>query len=562
MVAFVAILFSLLLASTSSALPTAKHDNPFSGFPPIPVTAKGLLCGLPIPIVQKLLCPRTGSSNPTVSTPLGTAQGAVGTANVARFAVRYGQAARWHDSTVVTSWELPNDSTDPSQLPLACPQDNIDDSAFSEDCLSMLLYVPSTLSVGSNAPSLLWIHGGSFTSGSATGPGLDGSNLAVATNSIVAVVQYRLGALGLLAPSGKVNLAANDIITALHFLQKVLPSFGGSASKITLAGQSSGANMIRGMLAIPSASSLFQSAILQSDPMDYGFLSSGTQQTLQNYFNGLFSCASSDTACWNSQSIDDILSAQDNLVNAASTLDLSTGVGEPIRLVRDGSLITTPLDSTAPFPSVSKPILVTNVKDEAGVSIYGNVPAITADIYAEVVVGTFGTNETAKILANPNYAALSSPDDVDQRPVLEQLGTDQIWRCPGWTFARNWVGHGGNAFVGLYVVGASYPGNTDVTDFCAEDGVVCHQDDIEIVFGTVPSPNSQQSALVTEMQARYKAFLTTGNPNVAGYATWKVATTTDVHALTLGGTGEVAAGGCDPSFFGDAVLYDYQQFGI
>lgn len=105
MIAFVAILFSLLL-TTSSALPTTRnHRDPF--FPPIPVTAKGLLCRLPIPIVQKVLCPRQGSSNPTVNTPLGTAHGAVGTANVARYTVRYGQAARWQDSAVVTSWQLP-----------------------------------------------------------------------------------------------------------------------------------------------------------------------------------------------------------------------------------------------------------------------------------------------------------------------------------------------------------------------------------------------------------------------------------------------------------------------
>ena len=98
------------------------------------------------------------------------------------------------------------------------------------------------------------------------------------------VVQYRLGAvsmraalfrslslmllkLGFMAPDGNTNLAVKDIITALEFLQKVVPSFGGSASKITLAGQSSGANMIRALLATPSASDLFQSAILQSDPM-------------------------------------------------------------------------------------------------------------------------------------------------------------------------------------------------------------------------------------------------------------------------------------------------------
>ena len=41
------------------------------------------------------------------------------------------------------------------------------------------------------------IHGGSFIVGSATAPGLDGSNLAIATNSIVAVVQYRLGAVSM-----------------------------------------------------------------------------------------------------------------------------------------------------------------------------------------------------------------------------------------------------------------------------------------------------------------------------------------------------------------------------
>ena len=56
-------------------------------------------------------------------------------------------------------------------------------------------------------------------------------------------------------------------MNALKFLGKILPSFGGSAAKITLAGQSSGAGMIRTLLATPSADSLFKSAIMQSDPI-------------------------------------------------------------------------------------------------------------------------------------------------------------------------------------------------------------------------------------------------------------------------------------------------------
>jgi carboxylesterase type B len=70
-----------------------------------------------------------------------------------------------------------------------------------------------------------------------------------------------------MAPDGATNLAVKDVINAMKFLKNVVSAFGGSASRITLAGQSSGANMIRALLAVPSASSLFTSAILQSDPM-------------------------------------------------------------------------------------------------------------------------------------------------------------------------------------------------------------------------------------------------------------------------------------------------------
>ena len=102
MINLAALVLSLLLASTSLAAP-ARHDS----WPPIPVTAKGLLCRLPIPVVQRVLCPRQGDSDPTVNTPIGAAHGVVGDNNVARYAVRYGQAARWQPSSAVTSWQFP-----------------------------------------------------------------------------------------------------------------------------------------------------------------------------------------------------------------------------------------------------------------------------------------------------------------------------------------------------------------------------------------------------------------------------------------------------------------------
>jgi carboxylesterase type B len=77
--------------------------------------------------------------------------------------------------------------------------------------------------------------------------------------------------LGFLSPNGKTNLAVQDVINAMKFIKTVAPFLGGG-SHITLAGQSSGATMIRALLATPSANSLFKSAIIHSDPMVYSNL--------------------------------------------------------------------------------------------------------------------------------------------------------------------------------------------------------------------------------------------------------------------------------------------------
>ncbi|KAG6917923.1 hypothetical protein DXG01_000360 [Tephrocybe rancida] len=526
------------------------------------VDPRELLCQLPI--LKKIICPRAGNASLNVQTSLGLARGTPDDSGSRRFIVKYASASRWAPSTVATTWALPTGAVNETSLPLACPQPDVDSSSYIEDCLSMILYVPPSLTLLSNAPTIMWVHGGSFIVGSATGPGLDGSKLAVATNSIVAVVQYRLGALGFMSPDGTTNLAVKDIINALKFLNKVSPAFGASTTKITLAGQSSGANMIRALLAVPSASSLFKSAILQSDPMNYGFLTPTTQQILQSNFNGLVNCGATDTTCWNSLDLNTIIDAQTTLFNTAAGLDPSAGLAQPIRPVRDGTLITSPLDSSAAFPSVNKPILVTSVLNEAGLAIYGqfNGP-LPSDYFEPVCEATFGPTRTTVVIDSPYYPAATSVDgaDPDARIQLQSVGTDYLWKCSGWTFARNWVQNGGKAFVGEYQIGASYAGN-DAVSYCTQAGVVCHQDDIEIVFGTVANPSAAQTALVTEMQQRYKAFITNGNPNVAGLSTWTAATSSDVHALPLGGAGPVVVGACDPSFWGRDIQYDYQVYAI
>lgn len=182
-------------------------------------------------------------------------------------------------------------------------------------------------------------------------------------------------------------------------------------------------------------------------------------------------------------SVPTILAAQNNYTNIAMSIDPSVGTGEPIRVVKDGQFITTSLDSTSPFPAVTKSVLITNVQNEAGYPIYGYFSdPVPEDVYPVVLNATFGTERTNTIMKASYYQIPTGYERAkyDSRIQLQTVGTDQIYRCPSWTFGRNWVANGGKAYIGLYRLGAPYPGNSDVP-YCTSSGTVCHQDDIMIV---------------------------------------------------------------------------------
>jgi len=207
------------------------------------------------------------------------------------------------------------------------------------------------------------------------------------------------------------------------------------------------------------------------------------QSKLQQYFNEHISCAAANTSCLCSLALSTVLSASDALFNNAMSIDPSATPEEPMRPVHDGVLITSTLDSSSPFPQVSKPIIISTVVNEAGPAIYGSITApIDASTYEMIVNSSFEEAEASNLLAYPAYQVPTLPDGqtADARIQLEQLGTDQIWRCPIWTFARSWTQQGGSVFVAQYTVGSTYPDNKDIP-FCSEAGVVCHEDDIKIV---------------------------------------------------------------------------------
>lgn len=131
----------------------------------------------------------------------------------------------------------------------ACWQNIYSSLQQSEACLTVNVFRPSGIPLSQELPIFVWVHGGSFVSGSHRS--FDGALFVDKSTQplMVITVQYRLGALGTLPAkfmedNGLLNLGMRDQKVMLQFLQKHASSFGGDASKITLGGQSAGGHAV------------------------------------------------------------------------------------------------------------------------------------------------------------------------------------------------------------------------------------------------------------------------------------------------------------------------------
>ncbi|CAO1617605.1 unnamed protein product [Parajaminaea phylloscopi] len=154
-----------------------------------------------------------------------------------------------------------------------CPQRGGTDYRYAEDCLVLSLYTPYLPPSGQSAknakdlrPIFLWIHGGGLNTGSGLDYTFDGGHMSSRGDVVVVNINYRLGTLGFLAYNDQIkgNFGLADIVTALKWLKRNAATFGGDASRITVAGQSAGANLVTQLIGSPAASGLFHRAIIQS----------------------------------------------------------------------------------------------------------------------------------------------------------------------------------------------------------------------------------------------------------------------------------------------------------
>jgi para-nitrobenzyl esterase len=182
-------------------------------------------------------------------------------------------ARRWQPPAAAAPWDGVRDA---SRFGAACVQapglsaaNGGDPGPLAEDCLTLNVWAPHA-SAGKR-PVLVWIHGGALVFGGGAVPAYDGAALA-RRGIVVVTLNYRLGALGYFAhpaldaggAARHVNFGLLDQIAALRWVQRHIAAFGGDPARVTVAGQSAGAQSTLALMASPLARGLFQRAIVQS----------------------------------------------------------------------------------------------------------------------------------------------------------------------------------------------------------------------------------------------------------------------------------------------------------
>jgi para-nitrobenzyl esterase len=139
----------------------------------------------------------------------------------------------------------------------------------SEDCQNLSITMPADLAPGERLPVMVWIHGGSYTTGSGDLAIFDPAGLVAENRVVVVSVTYRLGLFGFLATrNGRpANLGLLDQLEAFRWVRRNIAAFGGDPDRVTAFGQSAGGDAIAHLMATPEAPSLFQRAIIQSAPL-------------------------------------------------------------------------------------------------------------------------------------------------------------------------------------------------------------------------------------------------------------------------------------------------------
>ena len=208
---------------------------------------------------------------------------------------------RWRPPAAPASWQGVRSAT---AFGNRCPQIDISGVLTGdEDCLTLNVFAVNP-PANSKQPVMVYFHGGGERAGSAQDPPWNAVPPLAGHGVIVVTVEYRLGLLGWLAnplltaegQGSSGNYGLMDLIAALKWVHDNIAEFGGNPARVTIFGQSAGAENIYALLASPAAAGLFSAAAMESSYAIKGGLIGNNVADAYPWYAALPSLVNCDTA--------------------------------------------------------------------------------------------------------------------------------------------------------------------------------------------------------------------------------------------------------------------------
>jgi len=214
---------------------------------------------------------------PTFRPPCGPVLGWTDERVVRATGIPYATARRFEPPVPAADWQQPFPATRWSPM---CPQpatplldavlgNQLEHLREDEHCQHLSVTLPHGVGPADALPVMVWIHGGSYSSGAGDMPITDPAALVAEQRVVVVSVTYRLGIFGFLGDrrGRPANLGLLDQVAALRWVQRNISAFGGDPARVTAFGESAGGDAVAHLMTVPDAPALFSRAILQSAPL-------------------------------------------------------------------------------------------------------------------------------------------------------------------------------------------------------------------------------------------------------------------------------------------------------
>jgi para-nitrobenzyl esterase len=390
----------------------------------------------------------------------------------------------------------------------------------SEDCLYLNVWTPR-LGTRAQLPVLVYIHGGSNSSGWAYEPNYHGHALA-GRDAVVVSVSYRLGVFGFFSHPelDNANYGLWDQVLALEWGRDNIRAFGGDPNRVMVFGESAGAQNVLALMASDIAKPLFHSAVLQSTAgFGIGRRASPTLYDEMERGVGLATALRLEGP----GTIDRL-----RRISAGKLLEIyESQFGDYYHSPAiDGVLLEKPVWAVINDGELSDiPFIIGSNADEW----YESTPA---DVSGEDVADWVDQ----KHFISTDEALKEVASEPDPREAIDRIDSAEYMLCPSQFLAAHQAARNGNAWVYYFSRVRDGEGGAAMRAY--------HGAELPYVFGTHDAwmTTTDIDISLTRQMMRYWINLASGgNPNGDNLPDWPVFSGAEGQVMTFGNAAELTA---------------------